>query len=95
MIHRDDAIEGGFDASRVTRLTRARLVGTDTNNFFDASGFTFLDGLRLDPRFWIAQEVFGLDVPVDFLIGYPVFGALCFLVALLKISPAFAAMTSK
>jgi hypothetical protein len=27
-----------------------------------------------------------LDVPVDFLIGYPVFGTLCFLVGLLKIS---------
>src|SRR5687767_15657095 len=27
-----------------------------------------------------------VDVPVDFLIGYPVFGAICFLVALMKIS---------
>lgn len=27
-----------------------------------------------------------LDAPVDFLIGYPVFGAVCFLVALMKVS---------
>src|SRR5215211_7921454 len=27
-----------------------------------------------------------VDAPVDFLIGYPVFGALCFVVGLLKIS---------
>jgi iron complex outermembrane receptor protein len=39
---------GGFDDTFVLRG-------------FDASGFTFLDGLRVDPRFWIAQEVFGLE----------------------------------
>jgi hypothetical protein len=43
----DEDSRGGFD----TFVLRG----------FDASSFTFLDGLRVDPRFWISQEAFGLE----------------------------------
>jgi iron complex outermembrane receptor protein len=43
----DESSRGGFE--------RFTLRG------FFASDFTLLDGLRVDPRFWVKQEVFGLE----------------------------------
>jgi hypothetical protein len=48
--------------------------------------FAILSGLAITGVGWLARRMRGGSLTLDFLIGYPIFGAICFLVGTIRVS---------
>ena len=67
-------------------LTRFRLVELWWDHCARPLVFAILSALAITGVGWLARRMRGGSLTLDFLVGYPIFGAICFLVGTIRIS---------